>query len=195
MSAMETRNTLSPKLPRGFPRRIATIPGWATVFHVPRYISRVDVDEVGRYGTHGWQVRYNGLRRFFGDAKGRKRGSPAAALKEATAYLATIYQGPKVHVRPTPSARRVPGPVMEPGLRVVKRPLHHKSRMVVEVYVEAMAPARGITPRRVYVGTESSDGAVRTATPDRLEAAVQRARTLRAAMLEAYRQSKPLWKR
>ena len=186
---------MAPRLPRGFPRRITSIPGWATVFHVPRYISRVDVDEIGRYGTHGWQVRYEGKCRFFGDAKGRKTGSPIASLKEATAYLASVYKGPTVRVLATPTIRRETGPIMEAGLRLVRQPLHRRSRLCLEVYVEAMSPVRGISSRRVYVGTEHTEGDGGTVTPERLEAAVLRAREYRKGMIDAYALVKPLWKR
>lgn len=183
------------RLPRGFPRRIVLITGWATVFHVPRYISRVDVDEIGRYGTHGWQVRYEGVCRLFGDAKGRQRGSPISSLKEATEYLASTYKGPKVRVLSKPTTRREEGPVMEAGLRLVRRSLHGKSSSCLEVYVEAMSPSNDLASRRVYVGTERIDGRGGTVTPERLEAAVCRARDLRKNLVDTYRQMKPLWKR
>lgn len=172
---------IAKKLPHGFPHRLGQVPGWAGIFEIPRYITRVDVDELGLAGTHGWQVRYVKPSTFFSDAIDGKRASPRQSLARAKRYLAAIYNGPKVQIRTTPTKRKK-NPIQEAGIRLVERKMAHKT--VKDIYVEAVPPSHSIAPKRVYVGTE------RTATPERLEAAILVARAIRADMVKKHLESR-----
>lgn len=157
------------------------VPGWVGVFQVPRHIVRIDIDEPGKAGTHGWQVRYVKPSVFFGDGRNGELGSPSRSLAEARRYLASVYSGPRIPLRATATARRN-NPITEAGIRLIER--LRRGRTVKEFYVEAMSPARGFTPRRVYVGTE------RTITPARLELGKAIARQLRAELVAEYLSSR-----
>lgn len=169
------------RLPRGFPHRLAFVPGWAGVFQIPKYIVRVDVDEPGKAGTHGWQVRYQKPSTFFSDAGQNRRGNPSTSLAAAKRYLASIYAGPRTLIRTTPTKRKT-NPIQEPGLRLVY--VQPKGRTVRHVYVEAVPPGRGMVPKRVYVGTDN------TVTPARIEAGKAKARQIRLAMVTAHLRAK-----
>lgn len=164
----------APRLPRGFPHRLATVPGWAGIFEVPRYIVRVDIDEFGRAGTHGWQVRYDKPWVFFGDTAGGKRRSPRVSLAAARRHLASCYKGPPTLIRTTPT-RRKDNLIQEAGLRLVER--RRRGRTVSEFYIEAVSPSARIASRRVYVGTE------RTLSAERIADGLRKARVLRAQMV------------
>lgn len=160
-------------LPKDFPCRLYIVPGWAKPFKVPRYISRCDIDKHGFAGTHGWQVRYHRGNKFFGDATGRKRRSPQKSLAEAIQYLAEIYSGPRVLIRKAATKRRQESEILDPGIRIAKK---IRQSGLEEIYIEAMSPKHGMSSKRVYVGTQN------TATPERLEAARQKATSLRRQM-------------
>lgn len=162
------------------------MPGWATTFRVPRHIVRIDIDDPGKAGTHGWQVRYRRPWRFFGDTVNRTRRSPAAALAEAIDFLVGIYEGPRNLLRNTPT-RRKQNPIQEAGLRLVVR--RKATRNMTEYYVEAVPPARSRNPRRFYVGTE------RTLTAERLEAAMEKARQARREMVDEHLRSQGITRR
>lgn len=178
-------------LPAGFPTRICIVPGWATPFSVPRHIVRIDVDEPGAAGTHGWQVRYRTPSRFFSDAANRTRRVPRHSLKEATLYLASIYAGPAARCRTTPTRRKA-NPVMEAGLRLISR--RRPGKAFDEVYVEVSPPTRSAAPPRFYVGTRHADGRG-TATQERFERALALARRRRAQLVRAHNAAKPVWLR
>jgi len=139
---------------------------------------RIDVDDPGKAGTHGWQVRF-GPRpwKLFSDAKAGKRRTPRVSLKEAVQYLTGIYTGPPPLVRSTPTPRKR-NPIQEAGLRLVERT--RKGRNVVEIWVEAVSPTREIAPRRYYAGTQNS------VTPEKMELAIENARRARAVMVNEY---------
>lgn len=171
-------------LPKGFPHRVVEVPGWVAKFKAPRHVVRIDVNEPGKAGTHGWQVRY-GPRpwRFFGDSRGANLRSPHQSLAEARRHLTEIYDGPQPRVRTTVT-RRKRNPPDEPGIRLVEKP--RRGGGMVEVYVEAVPPSRAFSPRRFYVGTKN------TLTPERMELAKAKARLAREFMvflhLEAQRE-------
>lgn len=81
-------------LPEDWRARRILVPGWARAFRVPSRIVRIDIDEAGRAGTHGWQVRNPGMRYLLiSDAKfdtERRRGTPAESLRAATSLLAAL---------------------------------------------------------------------------------------------------------
>jgi hypothetical protein len=93
------------------PDKVRTVVLNGHSYEVPSYISRVDVDGAGP-GTHGWQVRYRGTK-FFSDILIRtgKFGTPASSLKEAVAYLDSIYTG-----------RQKKKGVLSSGMKVISKP-------------------------------------------------------------------------
>lgn len=140
-------------------------------------MSRVDIDEPGYAGTHGWQVRYRGLNAFFSDSRFGRKGSPVLALAAAKDYLAGVYQGPNARIRNKPAASKK-NQELEAGIREMrtKKP----NRNVAEVYIEALSPRHGVSPRRFYVGTEG------TVTPLRYSLALAQARLARQAMVREH---------
>ncbi len=166
-------------LPADFPHRRCVVPGWATSYRVPRYISRVDIDEQGLAGTHGWQVRYDREHsKFFSDSTHGKRHTPRASLDGAIEYLAGIYRGPRSRLRRTPTCRKTPGLIQDHGIRMVEMIV--RKDKVPQYYVEVMAPTRRFNPKRYYVGT------VNTITPERIERALVKARKQRKVMEQEY---------
>ena len=160
------------QLPPDFPHRPVHKPGWSDALQVPRHIIRIDIEDPGKAGTHGWQVRYVKPWRFFND----KMRPPAASLKEAVHYLAEVYTGPRLKtIRKKKGKRKTK---LEPGLRLVKRV--RKGRTVQEIWVEAMPPSKEFSPVRIYAGTEN------TATSERIEFAKMEARKAREHMLTAH---------
>ena len=169
------------RLPKNFPHRISTVPGWAGTYNVPKFICRIDIDKLGCAGTHGWQVRYGKPYVFFGETVNGKRISPRTALAKAKAYLIEIYAGPNIPIRTTPTKRKT-NPIQEAGLRLIE--CMKNKRTVKDYYVEAVPPSKRIRSCRIYVGTE------RTITPERLEAAIGRARTIRAEMVQQHQNTR-----
>lgn len=159
-------------LPTGFPHREVHRPGWPAALAVPKHIIRLDIDEAGKAGTHGWQVRHERPWRFFND-KGRP---PAQSLQEAVQHLAETYAGPKLKQRKV-MGKKNKG-LLEQGIRLVKRV--KKGRSVAELWVEASPPSKHFSPVRIYAGTENTTSEVR------LEMAKLEARKARASMLKAH---------
>lgn len=151
------------------------MPGWAGTFKVPQYIIRVDIDDPGKAGTHGWQVRYAKPSTFFGDHVTRKGlRSPKESLAEAKRHLASVYRGPPNRIRNTPTKRKT-SPIAEAGIRLVTR--QPKGKNFTETYVEATPPTKGMRTKKFYVGTSN------TATEERLTAAIAKARVARKLMV------------
>ena len=166
-------------LPHGYPHRIVSIPGWATLFKCPRHIVRIDKNVPGFAGTHGWQVRYTKPSVFFSDDSveaGRK--SPLHSLADASEYLAAVYNGPKTVRTRSKCLSSKKNLIQEVGLRLISR--MHKGRNVMEHYIEVTSLQNDHTPDRVYVGTDN------TLTEARLQAALEKARQLRKRMLELH---------
>lgn len=169
----------SPHLP--FRYRFCTVPGWSELFQVPQYIVRIDIDEPGKAGTHGWQVRYHKPWTLISDTRNKRRRTPQQSLDEAVRYLRSIYVGPRSRLRHSPTTRKE-NVLQEAGLRLVVR--DRKDRNFAEAYVEAVPPTHDIPPKRVFVGTTN------TVSLERLLAAVAKARVLRAAMVTEYLQTR-----
>lgn len=152
-------------LPDDHPHRVTTIPGWATKFYVPRYISRVDIDDSFKVGTHGWQVRYKGKSKLFSDTKyGQKGvGSPVASLEAATIFLGFIFNGPPFRFRERPFKRKA-NQTLPVGIRERKKVSN--GRKVTEIFFEVSAVSPKHPPKLFYVGT------VNTITPERYQAAL-----------------------
>lgn len=160
-------------LPKNFPTRTVTVNNWGS-FIVPRHIVRIDSScRTDKSETHGWQVRYKGTK-FFSDSLRHDRSrSPASALSLAIKLLASRYQGQSVPLRLTEQASKTEK-TGAPGVRIVRR---INRRDFEEVFVEVGHPTYGKSPFRLYVGTAN------TATQDRLDAALQRARELRQKLV------------
>ena len=87
-------------------RRPVIVSGWATTFKVVQHIVRIDIDDPGNVGTHGWQVRYKKTSKLFSDSTKRTRRSPTASLAKAVCYLSEIYSGPRIRLRNSPTRRK-----------------------------------------------------------------------------------------
>lgn len=70
--------------------RKVTLKGCGKTFVVAKFVVRVDIDEPGRVGTHGWQVRYSKPSKFFNDSRSGDSRNPERSLEEAHAYLRSI---------------------------------------------------------------------------------------------------------
>lgn len=155
---------------RGLPRWVGVpLHGPALV---PRNIYRIDSatrqrKKNGKWttgGWHGWQVRWSAgpghpsskkVTKFFSDSR---HGGVLPALDAAAAHLESCYAGKRSQCR------------TDAGIRVVH--ILNK-RDFEEVYVEASHPEYGRSPRRFYVGTAN------TATEERLQMQIQKARIYR----------------
>lgn len=149
------------------PIRLVEVPGHGT-FEVPTHVSRVDSfkqrpdGQPGR-GWHGWQVRWSGFHRFFSDSG---CGGVAGALAAAARYAEQHYPGKRSQCDPAAGVRLV----------VTKKP----DRNVEFFYAEAAHPARGASPRRIYIGTAN------TITSERVERQMRRARALRDELVREH---------
>lgn len=156
------------------PYRRVAVPNWGEV-SVPRHIVRIDIDEPGYAGTHGWQVRYpsGGRSTFFSDGK----ANPKTRLRDAINYLASIWQGqtPRLHSKEL-SRKKVKTGMAGVALNFSLR----ANRRVREIYVVVTPTQRGSKPRKFYVGTTN------TVTKERLAAAFAKAAKLRQQRIAAY---------
>ncbi len=156
------------------PRRKVRVRGFG-LFQVPRHIQRIDIDEPGKAGTHGWQVRWDGTK-FFSDAAEGKRDA-AGSLARSERYLQSIYTGPRPRLRETEHKDKKHRTGIA-GVQLAHR--RRKDRQIAEVYLRVNPPMQGGVPRSIYVGTEN------TITQARMRAALKKARAMRDAMRDAY---------
>jgi hypothetical protein len=143
-------------------------------FTVPQNIQRID-----HLATHGWQLRYGGTK-LFSDHSSDGSGA-AASLEAATRELIR-----RINKLPAPS-------------RLQQRPSHNKTSdlpvgisgpivrqrrggRVRDCSLAVLLPRFGQPAKRVnvYIGTEN------TYTPERFQAALERAVALRNEAVEAY---------
>lgn len=128
---------------------------------VIRYISRVDIYPTAtkKRQTHGWQVRYQRISKYFGDGD----GSPLDSLAKAEHYLRSIYVvSPAVLTQSERPQKR--NKLDIPGVRIttLKRSAQKladgsvRERTSRQVYIEATHPFKGMKSQRFYVGTEGS---------------------------------------
>jgi hypothetical protein len=96
-------------------------------------------------------------------------------LKDATAFLASIYEGASTRIMTREHADKR-NPVGIPGVRIVTR--KKASRQIAETFVEVSPLEHGRAAVRLYVGTEN------TVTKARINAALKRAREIRRSLVE-----------
>ncbi|MBK6616283.1 hypothetical protein [Ottowia sp.] len=141
------------------------------------YIVRVDIDDPGCAGTHGWQVRYERPgTQFFSDSRFDHRGHKGTAcdsLYAAKLYLQAIWKGRRPRRLPPESPSKA-GHTGMTGVRIVWRERKGTSQCSIRVDDLTGKPLANL-----YVGT------TRTATDDRLLAQLAAARRIRADYLVA----------
>ncbi|MES2207269.1 MAG: hypothetical protein V4525_10820 [Pseudomonadota bacterium] len=134
------------------------------VLNVPTHVTRIDIEKTN---THGWQVRFEKPSTFFSDTA---YGGAVESLQEAISFLASIYY-PKLVKRPTVENKNKKIPLGIRGVRLVK--MKKKNRNTEELYAEAIPMRRGMSAKRFYIGTSN------TATPERMEEAISKAKKCR----------------
>ena len=135
------------------------------VFSVPKYITR---NVSGSY--KGWRVTPGPSGIFVEDAKAcsfndrqspagmRRAPAPAASLKEAMAYLGSIYQCPAA--RPTATPRGEPKRFMPAGLRLqLRRPAYRANHQGTWVIVVTPSKDKTMPEKREYV-VVGADGSI-----------------------------------
>lgn len=157
------------------PERSVLVPGHAVALSVPRYIVRVDKDDPGKAGTHGWQVRFARPSAFFSDSRhrdGLDRGSPSLSLDAAKSYLKLTWRpkSPPARAERTSKAH----PTGMSGIRVVWRRRKSKNFAECTVRVDALD---GKPLANLYVGTEN------TATEAAIAARIAEGKSIRKLYL------------
>ena len=146
-------------------------------FSVGRHIVRIDMNEPGKAGTHGWQVHYGDRTKLFSDYT-ENRSGPSAALKDAENYLQRIYRGyaPRHHLKVL--ARKTNQlPVGVSDYKVIRA-----GRNVMVHTFQATIPQfnKKCACLRVYIGTEN------TITPERKARALKKIIALRKKAITTY---------
>lgn len=161
---------------KAIPLRRVNVPAWGDMM-VPRHIVRIDIDDPGRAGTHGWQVRYQKPSVFFSDAKNGKRRSPRTSLRAAIDCLLAIYRGPRRGVHRSERIRKR-HPTGVPGVAFVRRrrPDRGFTEYLVRIQLGRHRQA-GSVRRQIYLGTEN------TVSDARVRAALKKARGIREEWL------------
>ena len=144
-------------------------------FKVPECIQRID----HRF-THGWQLRYGGATKMFSDHTNDGSGAKAA-LELATAELLRRIEklpAPTGLQRSANSNKTSDLPVGISGPIVRQR----KNSAVRDCSLSVSLPRFGQTPRKstIYIGNEN------TFTPERYQAALERAVKMRQQAEKAY---------
>lgn len=146
-------------------------------FSVSRHIVRIDTNEPGLAGTHGWQVRYRGRTKLFSDYTENRNG-PSDALKSAENYLQIIYRGsaPRHHLKVLArKTNQLPvGISYSKAIRAGRNVREHK--------FQATGPrfSKKSTTLKVYIGTEN------TTTPERKARALKKIIALRKKAITTY---------
>jgi len=158
-------------------RRVFVGRNLLSALEVPRYIVRIDIDEPGCVGTHGWQVRYHQPgSRLISDSTfdtARRMGTPLDSLTAAKLYLLAIWTGPRAReLRPEKAGKRIPTGM--PGVRV-----RWDTRRGLEMCNVRVDNLEGKPIASLYVGTR------RTATERKLAAKVREGRRIRREYLES----------
>lgn len=144
-------------------------------FSVPQGIQRID-----HRATHGWQLRYAGTKLFSDhttDGSGAAK-SLALATKELLKRIATVPAPSRLQSAPNNGkSSDLPVGISGPVVRL------RKNAKVRDCSLAVLIPRFGKTPQRrsIYIGTEN------TYTPERYQAALQRAIEMRTTAEEAYR--------
>jgi hypothetical protein len=144
-------------------------------FSVPQGIQRID-----HRATHGWQLRYAGTKLYSDhttDGSGAAK-SLALATKELLKRIAAMPAPSRLQSAPNNGkSSDLPVGISGPVVRL------RKNAKVRDCSLAVLIPRFGKTPQRrsIYIGTEN------TYTPERYQAALQRAIEMRTAAEEAYR--------
>lgn len=177
---------LSPVFPaelHDLPRRRVTLPN-GEQFIVCSNIVRIDINEPGKRGTHGWQLR-RGLRtKFYSDvSRVLNTNSALDSLQAAVDALARRYEGPLLLSRHI----EIPTKAIKsgfPGIRIISR--KRKGRHCLEFWVEVCCPEGKRSPKRFYVGTET------TYSDDALQSKIKEAFVYRKTMQAAIQEQRNL---
>lgn len=162
-------------LPNGMPTRVHSVGNWGD-FVVPRHIVRIDIDEIDKRGTHGWQVRYRGTKFFSDTSNTDKDVTPITALSEAIKYLANKYDGQSAPIRKIEFDNKLEKTGAS-GVRIVRK---LNKRDFEEVYVEVSHPEHGKSAKKFYVGTAN------TATQARMDKVLEEAKKYRQVMVSMH---------
>lgn len=156
------------------------------MMEVVRHINRIDVlpTRLKPRQTHGWQVRYQRTSKYFGDGG----ESPLESLLRAEHHLRSIYSGSVSVLNEVESVNKrykldIPG-VRVTQLKKSKYTLSNGERRdsnITLVYVESQNPFSGGKSQRFYVGTTN------TATDEKMEECIRRAKEYRGKHVEAFK--------
>lgn len=146
-------------------------------FKVPQCVQRIDVRS-----THGWQLRFGGTK-FFND------GSPDGSGAKASLAAATAELVKRINKMPAPyMLQRKPNYSKSSNLPVgISGPVVRQRRgsAIRDCSLSISIPVYGDKAKRrsVYIGTEQ------TYTPERFQAALERATAMRTKAEEAYQRA------
>lgn len=152
------------------------------IFTGERYLVPQCIQRIDHRATHGWQLRYGGTK-LFSDHSNDGSGAEAAlaaATKELIKRIG-VLEAPTT-LQSAPSVNKSSG--LPPGISgpVVRERDGGRAR---DCSLAVLLPRFGEPPlrRSVYIGTES------TFTQAKLNAAIKRAKLMRAEAEEAYRRA------
>ena len=146
------------------------------VFRVSPYLVRIDIDEIGYAGTHGWQVRYQRPWKLFSDSKFK---TPKRALSEAQAFL-TQQKGHGLYRRA--NLKKVSHHNKKNSLPVgiTKKSEKHWNGTIRFFQVRIPLGFRKHTTKKVYIGTDN------TITAKRIKQSLQKAIEIRKKAVMNY---------
>ncbi len=163
------------------PLRLTRVPRRGA-FEVPQHVVRIDINEPGKAGTHGWQVRYEGTL-LFSDVK--YKGNPEKSLKAAKAYLMEIYKGSaaanrKLHRREIKSRKSIL--LGQRGVSLCWKSGRHNPEDR-ELYCQVSIAIPGVNKSRnmgIYIGNKN------TVTDERLKSALKKGIAIRRYAEDCY---------
>jgi hypothetical protein len=147
------------------------------VFQVPQCVQRID-----HRATHGWQLRYGGTK-LYSDHSNDGSGAAASlelATRELLKRIATMPAPTRLQRGPSQNkSNNLPVGISGPVVRL------RRGGNVRDCSLAVLIPRFGTTPNRrtIYIGTEN------TYTPERFQAALDRAIEMRTEAEEAYQQA------
>ena len=162
------------------PKRTVMLKNHTEAFMVSKYICRSDIDDPGKIGTHGWQVKYQGKTKFFSDTKKHDRAKhcPRVSLLEAETYLSTIYCGPALRIRTKEQSNKVHS-TGTPGIHVRKRYSYPDKATLVYILIKGFKG--GCRDKYIHLGVDAA------VSKELMERQLRRAVEIREEMLVAHR--------